>query len=177
MADLKTLRWLIIFSYFFTLLFTMTSVYFDPTLGEPMIAESNHLISSAMINSVAFNVVFMLTLLTLAYSSAALWFGYISGKWTFILFIILDLSIPYFTKVMALSWLGNILLSLYMLVLGMIFAILFLSPLKEELRRPKPFRFWAVFGMFILFFIIILFPASAITPSPLPPIAPEATQA
>ena len=136
----------------------MFSLY-DPGLSSSILLQARNLLDELIKSNLVYNVFGLLDIIAMSYSFAALWFGYNSGKWLFILFLIFELVIQCLTPVIAYSGKTGALDSLYFLILGIILAMLYQSPIKEMLLDKKPFKVWHVAGMFIIFLAICIIPA------------------
>lgn len=136
----------------------MVSLY-DPSLSSPILLQARAILEGLLKNSVMYNVLGALAIIALSYSLAALWFGYNSGKWFYILFLIFEIVIQCLTPVIAYSGVTSALNSLYFLLLGVILAMLYTSPFKAMFFETKPFKVWRVIGMFLVFLVLIIIPA------------------
>lgn len=153
MLTLKHLRIAIAIFFLIYIASQATIIFYDPMLSSPVLLQRNELLKSSNFESF-----YLLAILPLAYACAALWFGYLSGKWVFLLYLLWELIAQYFNGVVAYSGLGSALESLYFLVLGIILTLLFTQPLRDELNTPKPYRLFSVILMFLVFLMLAVVP-------------------
>lgn len=104
--------------------------YYDPTVS-PLIPQATKIQVTYMLSSsLAATVYELLEIAALIYSFIALWIGHRSGKWAFIIYLLLGSTDYYFAKIVAVSWLTMCITNLYLLSSGIILAIAFSGSLK-----------------------------------------------
>lgn len=158
MASLKLLRiTIVIFFFIFIFEELMISLY-DFSLASPILLQAKTIIEELFKTSLLYNVLSFFALLTLAYSAATLWFGYSSGRWAYILFILLEILIQCLTPTIAFSGITSAINSLYFITLGIILTQIFQPQLQSIFLEKKSFK-WRVVGLFLIFIIVCTIPA------------------
>lgn len=150
MFNLKHLRISIILLWAVILGIACINKYYDTTL-PPVFEQANHLLA-VMPRPHFFDVMIFITMLTLIYSSAALWFGHISGKYGFLIFTILALCASNYGFVVT-SGLDRFANDLGDIINGAIVMLLFCSPLREYINLKKEL---SILSLTIAFFIFLL---------------------
>jgi hypothetical protein len=128
---------------------------YDPTLYSPILHLEKILVERAINLNGLFFIFLIVEASLLLYAQSALWYGYISGKWTYLVYACLSIFDNVFLSVQAFSWLDMIFIAFNYLLSGIILLALFSSPLVDELAVKKPFYFWKVFFTFFIFFILL----------------------
>jgi hypothetical protein len=152
--NLNQLRMLIVLSWLIYIAEVLTVQFYDPALHSPALQLSKTVLEKAVIQDYAFYSFLAIEATLIIYASAALWFGYLSGKWAYLLYIFFALTDAYFVSVQAFSSFDIIWDNTSFFIIGIIALALFSSPLKEKLSEKKPFYFWKVFITFFIFFIL-----------------------
>lgn len=159
---LKYLRYLIILSVALFLLQEILHGIYNPSLDSTILAQYKNYVFE-LANASRFFVTLMLVAVVLnAYSFAAMWFGYNSGRWSYILSIVLVLTGNYLLKIVVFSSLEFIMMVLGLIVTGMMLTLIFSSPLQDEFTTKKRQRFFALTATFILFLVLFFLPVIAI---------------
>lgn len=131
MTSLNQIRTLIAIFFLVFISEELLLIFYDPTLGSPLLEQSKKIVNDLLQHNLIYNVLGLLAIISLSYSSAALWFGYNSGRWMYILFLILEGIIQCLTPVIAYSGVTSVVDCLYFLILGMILSLIFMSSLKN----------------------------------------------
>ncbi len=129
MLSLKHLRIFLILNILALIIDTILVVYYDPTIS-PLLSQAAQIqkdvvISNGLGAAFFFLMYTLLEIFALTYSTIALWIGHQSGKWMFIIYLILGCTDYYFAKIIAISWLSACVVNLSMIFSGVILAIAF----------------------------------------------------
>lgn len=151
---LKHLRILIVISWLIYLCAIFVYKFYDPSLYSPIIHIAKIQLEKIIHQNLLLYFILVADAMLIIYASAALWFGHITGKWAYTLYIAFALIANYFLPVQAFSSLDIFLEDLNFLILGIILLALYTSPLKEILAVPKLFPFWKIAIMFFIFFML-----------------------
>ncbi|GEM_PF-5346701 len=154
MINLYRLRMLIVIFWMLYLGEVLSIQIYDSTLYSPILHLEKILIDRAINLNYIFYSVLVVESALLLYSSSTLWFGYLSGKWTYIIYLLFSVFDNIFLSVQAFSWLDMIFITFGFIISGVILLALFTPPLKEDLAKAKPFCFWKIFFTFFIFFIL-----------------------
>ena len=151
MATLKNLRILIVMAFILFFCQQLTLSLYEPTLASPVLRQQTHELIELMARDNLLLYSAAVEMVLLSFAAAALWFAYRAGRAAYILYLILTLADNYLLEIQASSWLGVALSEITFLVWGMILALLFCSPLREQISQKKAYRTWYVAGVFVVF--------------------------
>ncbi len=154
MFTLTGIRILIIISILLFFLQQFSFNTYDDWLSSLLILQSHIELSALFMSNTAIYLA-AFEILTLSYAFAALWLGYVSGKWIYICYLLLALADNFFIRVAAFSWLDNIISDLSFLVFGILLAIIFSAPLTAIVMQRKT-RTWPVVILFFVFVSLFL---------------------
>ena len=135
MVSLKTIRILLILNFLALIVSVILGLYYDPSIS-PLIDQADEISVSAMsnISALLYMTLLIAAIVTLIYSSIAIWIEHRSGKWVFFCSIVLGEIGTYCMKIVATSGLTMCAADLYMLLSGMILAIVFFNRKFRDLR-------------------------------------------
>lgn len=156
MATLKTLRILIILSFLVFFCQQLVIVLYEPLLASPVLMQQHHELIELLAKNNLLVYCAAVEMVLMAYSAAALWFAQRIGRYIYILYILLTLADNYLLEVQASSWLGNMFSEIAFLLWGIILALIYCSPLREEISRKKPYQIWRITGLFVLFIGVMI---------------------
>lgn len=128
MLSIKKLRILLILNILAVIISAILSLYYDTNVS-PLIDQADQisLESLSNLNASLFLIIISLAIITFIYSSIALWIEHRTGKWVFLISIILTEVGTYYTKISASTGLTMCIGDLSMLLSGMILAITFIN--------------------------------------------------
>jgi hypothetical protein len=128
MFSIKKLRTLLILNFLTIIVSAILDLYYDPYIS-PLIDQVDQISVESMSNfkALIFLIISLLGIITLIYSSIVLWVKHRTGKWLFLLSIVLIELSTYYIKISASTGLTLCIGDLSMLLSGMILAIIFFN--------------------------------------------------
>lgn len=147
------LRSLILASWLVFIVQGLAYRFYDPGLYALMKSISRVTLDVILNTHVIYNIILIIGLFFLIFSSSTLWLYYKIGKPTFFLYVIFSLISNYFVPVQTFNWIGLLCEDLSYFIMGLIFMALVTSPVKHQLTNDfhlKPFLF-LYFGFLLVF--------------------------